>query len=110
MKYYVEEFIKEKIEELNQKSDEDYTNVTIRLAPKDAIMLKAIAKGLNFSVSTAFTKILSMHAYDMIMGLDDKDFKDFLDKHYNYFYLGEYWLDHMIEKGILEEPDIKPSF
>lgn len=110
MSNHAEEFIKQKYEDLDQQSDENYASITIRLPPKDALMLKAIAKGLNFPVSTAFTKILSMDLYDMVMSLNDEDFSAFLKKHYRYYEGRQpYWLKQMIEEGLIEEPEL-PSF
>jgi len=109
MSSYAADFIKQKYEELDQSSDENYTTITIRLAPKDVLMLKVIAKGLSFPVSTAFTKILSMHAYDMVMGLHDDDFRDFLKKHYRYDELDSYWLKEMVSNEMLDRPKF-PGF
>ena len=110
MNKHIKKFIDKKYEELNQKSDENYTTITVRLAPKDALMLKAIATGLNFPISTSFTKIISKNLYDMVVSLDDKNFEEFLDRFHSSEYEGTYWLKEMIENGLLKSPFILSEF
>ena len=57
-------------------SDEQYSTITVRLDPEHAVMLKSMAKGFGFSVSTVFTDILSRHLFDLAVSLTDDDFND----------------------------------
>ena len=104
MNKHIKKFIEKKYEELYQKSDDEYATITVRLSPKDALMLKAIAAGLNFPISTSFTKIISKNVYDMAISLNDKDFEEFLNRFYSYEYKDTYWIKEMVNKGLFERP------
>lgn len=110
MNKHIKKFIDKQYEALNQKSDENYTTITVRLAPKDAFMLKAIASGLNFPISTSFTKIISKNLYDMVVSLNDKDFEEFLERFYSSDYEDTYWLKEMIDNNLFEKPKFDLSF
>ena len=110
MSKHIKKFIDKKYEELNQKSDDEYTTITVRLAPKDALMLKAIATGLNFPISTSFSKIISKNIYDMAISLNDKDFEEFLDRFYSYDYVDTYWIKEMVNNGLFKGPSFDSYF
>lgn len=103
MNSIIEDFIKTKYEELNQRSDDEYTTLTIRLSPKDALMLKVIASGLNFPISTTFTKIIPEHLYNMILSLNDKDFEEFTKRFYSGGYRDTVWMKKLIDNEVLED-------
>ena len=102
-------FINKKYEELRVKSDENYTSLTIRLPPSDALMVKAISERLNFTVSTVFTKFISKHIYDLALRLNDKDFDKFLDKLCEYG-CEAYWYKKMLEDKMLDKSTLSFAF
>ncbi|GGB55105.1 hypothetical protein GCM10011502_30080 [Oceanisphaera marina] len=106
MSKHAEKFIKERYKELEKSIDENYINITIRLPPEDALMLKAMSKSLNFSISSSFTDILSQHLYDMIMSLKDEEFKKFMDEHCHAYETYPSWLNQMFESGIVNKSEI----
>lgn len=108
MSEYAGKVIKEIYYNAQIESGEQYSTVTVRLAPEEAIMLKAMAKGLDFSVSTVFTDILNHHLFDFAVSLTDEDFdevtKSFRDKKQRYF-TKKSALTHLIEKGLIPKFD-----
>lgn len=108
MSGYAGNVIKEIYYNAQIESDEKYSTITVRLAPEEAIMLKAMAKGLDFSVSTVFTDILNHHLFDFAVSLTDEDFdevtKSFLGKNQGEF-TKESALTHLLEEGLIPEFD-----
>ena len=73
---HAEAFIKEKIERITIDNGDNFETIVVRLEPKYAEMLKVMGKQFKFSLSTSFTEIMSKHLFDMIVSLNDDDFKE----------------------------------
>ena len=68
-------FINQVIDEHKSNSEEYSTVISLRLKPKQGLMIKEMAKGLNFSASTAFTDMISKHLFDIMVSLEPEDFE-----------------------------------
>lgn len=68
-------FINQVIDEHKNNSEEHSTVISLRLKPKQGLMIKEMAKGLNFSASTPFTDMISKHLFDMMVSFDPEDFE-----------------------------------
>lgn len=62
------------LDEHKNNSEEHTSVISLRLKPKHGLMIKGMAKGLNFSASTAFTDMISKHLLDMMVSLAPEDF------------------------------------
>jgi hypothetical protein len=77
---HAEYFIKEKIEIIAIKDGSDFETIVVSLETKYAGMLEVMAKRFNFSTATSLSEIMSKHLFDMVVSLNDDDFKEFKEK------------------------------
>ncbi|MGL4937572.1 hypothetical protein [Shewanella sp.] len=107
MSGYANKFIEDIYHKAEVESGDKYSTITVRLEPEHATMLKAMAKGLGFSVSTAFTDILSKHLFDLVVSLNEEDFndvtKEFLAFNKQYNVCGGSALERLLEEGLIPE-------
>ena len=77
---HAEIFIKNKINDININKSDDFETITVRLDQRYGAMLKVMSNLFNFPISTSFTEIMSKHLFDMIVSLNDDDFKELNEK------------------------------
>jgi hypothetical protein len=100
--------IKEKLKEIEQKSNENHSTVTVRLSPKYGIMIKALSKALNFPISSSLTDITSKNIFNYLNDLDNdslKEFEGLLQCNPD-----TYSANKLIETGRIEKPEYTLSF
>jgi len=102
------QLIKEKLDEIEQRSSDKYSTVTVRLAPKYGLMIKALSKALGFPISTTLTEITSKNIFSYLNSLDDESFEEFK----SILYINENTLStkELIKSGRLEEPGFNFEF
>jgi hypothetical protein len=108
---HAEAFIKEKIGILAINNGDNFETIVVRLEPKYAAMLKVMAKQFKFSLSTSLTEIISKHLFDMVVSLNDNDFKEFKEK-IKYYIDDESIMRSKLDRhamGILTEKNIIPK-
>jgi hypothetical protein len=102
------QLIKEKLDEIEQQSSNNYSSVTVRLSPKYGLMIKALSKALGFPISTTLTEITSKNIFNYLSSLDDESFEEFksiLYKNENTLSTKEF-----IKSKRLEEPSFDFEF
>lgn len=102
------QLIKEKLDEIEQRSNDKYSSVTVRLSPKHGFMIKALSKALGFPISTTLTEITSKNILNYLKSLDDESFEEFK----SVLYKNENTLStkELFNSGRLEEPGLNFEF
>jgi len=98
------DFIQERCKERAKEKDSSvYTNVSIRLDPKYALMLQSLSKEYNFSISTSFTDLIKQHLIDIAISLDEKDFKNIISPHDGAWFSSDSALKELQSEGIIQQ-------
>lgn len=80
MENYAEEFIKQKVIYNEMKNLDGFETIVVRLSPKYFSMLKVLSENFDFSITSAFTGIISSHVRDMVLSLNEEDLCAFQKK------------------------------
>ena len=81
MSEYAKKFIESKYSEVKKESSLDFTSVSVRFEPQNALMLKALSTSLKFSISVSFTDLISKNLADMVLCLDPEKLNKLKEKY-----------------------------